>query len=242
MVAFLQKSTGGEEFHQIVDFLADCHIRYALTANPTIYASLIEQFWQTATVETVNNGEQQLSVTVDGQTIAIIEASGEGPSSPGGTQHTSTLIETSPQLQNISNTYRKTRTRTRRMGIRMPQSDVPSSVADEAIIKEMHDGLVRATTTASSLEVEQGSGNIAKTQTKATSSGPSSPRTSSEGGPGCHFTMGDIPVQARPERVSNLPNEPPLGEGNTSRSGEGSMYNTLCFQVIDDVDKSTIYF
>ncbi|GJS85970.1 reverse transcriptase domain-containing protein [Tanacetum coccineum] len=235
MVAFLQKSNGSEEFHQIVDFLADCHIRYALTANPTIYASLIEQFWQTATVETVNNGEQQLSVTVDGQTIAIIlkqsclgdfsncscrigvhiplfdymlvhdqPGQGEGPSSPGGTQHTSTLIETSPQLQNISNTYRKTRTRTRRMGIRIPQSDVPTSVVDEAIIKEMHDGLVRTTTTASSLEAEQGRGNIAKTQTKATSSGPSSPRTSSEDGPRCHFTMGDIPVQARPERIKLL--------------------------------------
>ncbi|GKE10642.1 hypothetical protein Tco_1414193 [Tanacetum coccineum] len=46
MVAFLQKSTGSEEFHQI-----------------------------TATVKTVNNGEQQLSVTVDGQTIAITKAS-----------------------------------------------------------------------------------------------------------------------------------------------------------------------
>ncbi|GJU64315.1 hypothetical protein Tco_1246150 [Tanacetum coccineum] len=117
MVSFLQKSTGSKEFHQIVDFLADSHIRYALTANPTIYASLIEQFWQTATVKT-----------------------GEGPSSPGGTQHTSTLIETSPQLQNNSNTYRKTRTRIRRMGIRIPQFDVSSSVVDEAIIKEMHDG------------------------------------------------------------------------------------------------------
>ncbi|GKB71765.1 hypothetical protein Tco_0933177, partial [Tanacetum coccineum] len=138
---------------------------------------------------------------------------GEGPSSPGGTQHTSTLIETSPQLQNISNAYRKTRTRTRRVGIRIPQSDVPSSVTNEAIINEMHDGLVRATTTASSLEAEQGSGNISKTQTKATS----------EGGPGYHFTMGDIPVQARPERVSNLPNKPPLREGNTSQSREGSM-------------------
>ncbi|GJR42022.1 retrovirus-related pol polyprotein from transposon TNT 1-94 [Tanacetum coccineum] len=31
---------------------------YALTANPTIYVSLIEQFWQTATVETVNDEEQ----------------------------------------------------------------------------------------------------------------------------------------------------------------------------------------
>ncbi|GJW40453.1 hypothetical protein Tco_0066298 [Tanacetum coccineum] len=263
-------------------FNGKLRILYALTANPTIHASLIEQFWQTATVETVNDGEQELSVIVDGKTIAIIEASvrrhlqftdadsisslpnteifeqltlmgyvsnddkltfqkgvhiplfdsmlvydqpgqGEGPSSPDGTQHTSTLIETSPQLQNISNTYRKTRTRTRRMGIRIPQSDVPISVADEAIIKEMHDGLVRATTTASSLEAEQGSGNIAKTQTKATLSGPSYPRTSSEGGLGRHFTMGDIPVQARLERVSNLPNEPPLREGNTSRSGEGSM-------------------
>nr|GEW21323.1 putative ribonuclease H-like domain-containing protein [Tanacetum cinerariifolium] len=31
------------------------------------------------------------------------------------------------------------------------------------------------------------------------------------------------PVQARPERLSNLPNEPPLGEGNTSQSEESSM-------------------
>ncbi|GJX26014.1 hypothetical protein Tco_0232310 [Tanacetum coccineum] len=75
MVAFLQKPTGSEEFHQIVDFLASSHIRYALTANPTIYVSLIEQFWQTVTVDTVNDGEQQLTVTVDGQTIAITEAS-----------------------------------------------------------------------------------------------------------------------------------------------------------------------
>ncbi|GJV77401.1 hypothetical protein Tco_1508985 [Tanacetum coccineum] len=74
IVAFLQNPTGSEDFHQIVDFLANSHIRYALTANPTIYASLIEQFWQTATVETVNNGEQQLSITVDGQTIAITKA------------------------------------------------------------------------------------------------------------------------------------------------------------------------
>ncbi|GKD14015.1 hypothetical protein Tco_1198422, partial [Tanacetum coccineum] len=34
MVAFLQKPPGSEEFHQIVDFLASSHIRYALTANP----------------------------------------------------------------------------------------------------------------------------------------------------------------------------------------------------------------
>ncbi|GKD17996.1 hypothetical protein Tco_1207154 [Tanacetum coccineum] len=78
------------------------------------------------------------------------------------------------------------------MGIRIPQSNFLLSVADEAITKEMHDGLGRATTTSSSLEVEQGSGNIFKTQTKATPSRPSSPRTSLEGGPWCHVTMGVV--------------------------------------------------
>nr|GEX40124.1 hypothetical protein [Tanacetum cinerariifolium] len=78
------------------------------------------------------------------------------------------------------------------MGIRIHQSNVPSSVADVAITKEMHDGLGRATTTTSSLEAEQGSGNISKTKTKTTSSGPCSPRTSLEGAPGCHVTMGVV--------------------------------------------------
>ncbi|GJS76487.1 hypothetical protein Tco_0726368 [Tanacetum coccineum] len=58
-----------------VDFLASSHIRYALTANPTIYVSLIKQFWQTITVDTVNDREQQLTVTINGKTIAITEAS-----------------------------------------------------------------------------------------------------------------------------------------------------------------------
>nr|GEX98447.1 hypothetical protein [Tanacetum cinerariifolium] len=35
--------------------------------------------------------------------------------------------------------------------------------------------------------------------------------------------MRDSPVQARPERLFDLPNEPPLGEGNTSRSGQDNM-------------------
>ncbi|GKF20005.1 hypothetical protein Tco_0068643 [Tanacetum coccineum] len=140
MVAFLQKSTVSEEFHQIVDFLTGSHIGYPFTANPTIYTSLVEQFWQTATVETINNGEQQLTVTIDGQTIAITEASVR--------RHLKQLTVTiDGQTTAIiclatNKTFKKTRTRTRRMGIRIPRSDVPSSVVDEAIIKEMHDGLI----------------------------------------------------------------------------------------------------
>ncbi|GKB02422.1 hypothetical protein Tco_0830511 [Tanacetum coccineum] len=96
---------------------------------------------------------------------------GEGPTSPVGTQPTPTLIVTSPQLQNIPNTYRKTRTRTRRMGIRIPRSNVPTSVVDEAVTKEMHDRLERPTTTAFSLEAVQGSGIIHKSQSNTTPSG-----------------------------------------------------------------------
>nr|GEV62527.1 hypothetical protein [Tanacetum cinerariifolium] len=49
---------------------------------------------------------------------------------------------------------------------------------DETVHKDGGDSLVRATTTASSLEAEQDSGNIDKTQTKATSNEPSSQGTS----------------------------------------------------------------
>ncbi|GKA82760.1 putative ribonuclease H-like domain-containing protein [Tanacetum coccineum] len=48
---------------------------YALTKNPTIYVSLIEKFWQTATVRTIDNGEQEINATVDGKEFTITEAS-----------------------------------------------------------------------------------------------------------------------------------------------------------------------
>ncbi|GJZ00912.1 putative ribonuclease H-like domain-containing protein [Tanacetum coccineum] len=48
---------------------------YALTKNPTIYASLIEKFWQTATVRIVDNGEQEINAIVDGKEFTITEAS-----------------------------------------------------------------------------------------------------------------------------------------------------------------------
>ncbi|GJV57177.1 hypothetical protein Tco_1458182 [Tanacetum coccineum] len=48
-------------------------IRYALTINPTIYTSCIEQFWATVKAKTVN-GELQLESLVDGKKIIITEA------------------------------------------------------------------------------------------------------------------------------------------------------------------------
>ncbi|GJR67603.1 hypothetical protein Tco_0013668 [Tanacetum coccineum] len=66
----------------------------------------------------------------------------------------------------------------------VPQPSGPTTnVADEAVNKDLDDSLVRDTTTISSLEAEQDSGNINKTQSKATPNEPSSPGTSSGGGP-----------------------------------------------------------
>ncbi|GKE51866.1 hypothetical protein Tco_1487022 [Tanacetum coccineum] len=54
---------------------------------------------------------------------------------------------------------------------------------DEAVHKELGDSLVRAATTASSLEAEQDSGNITKTRSKATPNKSSSLGTTSGGSP-----------------------------------------------------------
>ncbi|GJX66781.1 putative ribonuclease H-like domain-containing protein [Tanacetum coccineum] len=62
------------EFHQIVDFLSTCSINYALTVSPTIYASYIEQFWNTATSKTVNS-VKQIHAIVDGKAVVISESS-----------------------------------------------------------------------------------------------------------------------------------------------------------------------
>ncbi|GKB29853.1 hypothetical protein Tco_0869254 [Tanacetum coccineum] len=69
---------------------------------------------------------------------------------------------------------------------------------DEAVHKELGDSLVRAATTASSLEAEQDSG----------------------GGPRCQETMGDTIAQTRFENVSKHSNDSLLARGNTLRSDE----------------------
>ncbi|GJT88295.1 hypothetical protein Tco_1070012 [Tanacetum coccineum] len=73
MVVFLAKPAESEGFEQIVDFLNAHTIKYALTINPTIYTSCIEQFWATVKVKTVN-GEVQLQALVDGKKIIITES------------------------------------------------------------------------------------------------------------------------------------------------------------------------
>ncbi|GKB43188.1 hypothetical protein Tco_0888130, partial [Tanacetum coccineum] len=75
MVAYLKKFEGSKVFHQIVDFQNTCHIKYALIENPTIYVSLIEQFWQTATACTLENGDMEITATIDGKVKIVSKAS-----------------------------------------------------------------------------------------------------------------------------------------------------------------------
>ncbi|GJV82909.1 hypothetical protein Tco_1522807 [Tanacetum coccineum] len=75
MVAYLEKSEGSEGFHQIVDFFTASHIRYAFTKSPTIYVSLIEQFWQTATASILENGDMEITATIDGKVKVVSKES-----------------------------------------------------------------------------------------------------------------------------------------------------------------------
>ncbi|GJZ56392.1 hypothetical protein Tco_0611585 [Tanacetum coccineum] len=61
-------------FAEIIDFLKASSVHYALTINPIIYTSCIEQFWATAKVQTVNE-MRQLQALVDKKRVIITELS-----------------------------------------------------------------------------------------------------------------------------------------------------------------------
>nr|GEU35602.1 hypothetical protein [Tanacetum cinerariifolium] len=334
MVAFLSKPTESDGFEQIVDFLNAHTIRYALTVNPTIYISCIEQFWSNDMTKTIN-GEVQIHARVDGMERVINDSSvrrdlqladKEGidclPNStifkqlalmgyenlsqkltfykPLFSPHWKVLIHTILQclssktttwnefsstmayaiiclatdqkfnfsklifdsmirnLDNVSGKFlmhprflqifldhqlngvptlkrtfsapsdtknifgegsamltnphytptilqpsssqpQKTQKprKPKRKDTQVPQPSGPTeSVAYEAVHKELGNSLVRAATTASSLEAEQDSGNITKTKSKATPNESSSQRTDS-GCLRCQETIGNTTAQTR---------------------------------------------
>ncbi|GJR12709.1 putative ribonuclease H-like domain-containing protein [Tanacetum coccineum] len=73
MITCLEKTEGNSNFHEIVDFLASSLIHYALTVSPPIYTSYIEQFWNTASSQTVND-VKQINATDDSKAVVVIEA------------------------------------------------------------------------------------------------------------------------------------------------------------------------
>ncbi|GJY88545.1 hypothetical protein Tco_0503173 [Tanacetum coccineum] len=157
MVAYLQKSEGSEGFHQIVDFLNTCHIKYALIENPTIYVSLIEQFWQTATARTLENGDMEITATIDGKVKVVSEASIR--------RHLK--LEDSDGISTLPTTeiFEQLALMGQEIKVSQPNSLTQTHVVDEAASTGVDDRHGGAATTVSGLEAGQGSGNIHKTPT-----------------------------------------------------------------------------
>ncbi|GJR73076.1 hypothetical protein Tco_0085441 [Tanacetum coccineum] len=146
MVTYSKKTEGREGFHQIVDFLNSSHIRFALTENPTIYVSLIQQFWNTATTRTLDKGEMEITATIDRKVKIVFEAS----------IRRYLKLKDSDSISNLPAT--KIFEKLTLMG-----SPTQTNVAYEAAstcVDVRHGG---AATTGTSLDAEQGSGNIDKT-------------------------------------------------------------------------------
>ncbi|GJR67274.1 hypothetical protein Tco_0013339 [Tanacetum coccineum] len=74
LVAFLEKPEESDRFEEIIDFLNTSSIQYALTVNPTIYTTCIEQFWTSCKAKTVNE-ERQIQALVDKKKVIITETS-----------------------------------------------------------------------------------------------------------------------------------------------------------------------
>ncbi|GJU95488.1 putative ribonuclease H-like domain-containing protein [Tanacetum coccineum] len=70
MVACLEKTEGNSDFYEIVDFLASSLVHLAFQVSPPIYTSYIEQFWNTASSQTVND-VKQINATVDSKAIVV---------------------------------------------------------------------------------------------------------------------------------------------------------------------------
>ncbi|GKF41721.1 hypothetical protein Tco_0125063, partial [Tanacetum coccineum] len=119
---------------------------------------------------------------------------GEGSTIASDPHHTPTFIQPSTQPQK---TQKPRKPKIKDTQVPQP-SDPTKSVTDEAIHKELGDSLVRAATTASTLEAEQDSG----------------------GRPRCQETIGDTIAQTRFKNVSKHSNDSLLVRGNTLQSDE----------------------
>ncbi|GKD13692.1 hypothetical protein Tco_1198099, partial [Tanacetum coccineum] len=229
MVAYLEKSEDNADFAEIVDFINASPIRYALTVSPTGYVSYIEQFWSTAKIKTVNN-ETQIRAKVDGKTIVITESS--------------VMIDLhfddkdavfNDEYDTPSHT-KKVFTNTRRQGkdfsgtviplfaTILVQSQAVEGEADDTIHEERGDSMERAASTPTSLDAEQGSGNIYRTQSTAIPNDLFHQGIGSGGSPRRQDTiLGDRPAQTRFERLSKQSNDSPIPRINTLGSDEGKI-------------------
>ncbi|GJY80317.1 putative ribonuclease H-like domain-containing protein [Tanacetum coccineum] len=74
MVAYLEKTDGNAEFHEIIDFLTRSSIHHALTVSLVVSTTFVEQFWTSAKSKIINN-VRHITAKVAGKPVSISEAS-----------------------------------------------------------------------------------------------------------------------------------------------------------------------
>ncbi|GJV76573.1 hypothetical protein Tco_1508157 [Tanacetum coccineum] len=137
---------------------------------------------------------------------------GEGSKQPTESQHTPTTaspshVEPIPTVASSSHPKKTQKHRkTKRKATEISQSSGPTTlVTDETVYEEKENNVERAATTATSLDAEQGSGNINRTQSTTIPNDPFPQRISSGGSPRRQDTiLGDRPAQTRVLALENI--------------------------------------
>nr|GEV66779.1 hypothetical protein [Tanacetum cinerariifolium] len=209
MFSYLKKPTRSEGFHEIVDFVNGSNIRYALTKNLTIYVSLIEKFWQTATVRTFDNGEQEINATVDEEGKSLGH-----PSEPQLPPSIAQPTDEEPILNVASSSHQKTQTPRQALNkvTKLPHTSKPiPNVADEAVYEEWDDKVEKDATTAASLDAK--SERVPTPSYDSPLLGVYTPGSDEE-----RFEQHELTGN-----VQQQSNDPPLSRGHTLGSGEDSI-------------------
>nr|GEW18566.1 hypothetical protein [Tanacetum cinerariifolium] len=208
IVAYLEKSAENVDFLEIIDFLNANHIRRMQGKD---FSGRVTPLFETILI----------------QHLAKL---GEGSEQPTEPQHTPTIALPShikPILTIASSQPKKTQKhkKTKRKAIEISQSSRPTTlVADETIHEEKGDIVDRAATTAASLDAEQDSGTINRTQSTTIANEPIPQGNGSGGSPMRQDTIfRDAPAQTRFERLSKQSHEPPLSRVNILGSEEDNM-------------------
>nr|GEZ55173.1 retrovirus-related Pol polyprotein from transposon TNT 1-94 [Tanacetum cinerariifolium] len=190
-----------------MDFFTFSTIQYALTVSPTTYASYIVQFRVTVKSEIVND-VKQMDAKVDGKTVVISKSSVRSDLHFNDEDSIACLLN-DEIFENLA---------------LMGYARVSTKLTFQKAFFAHQWKVVRAATTAASLEAEQESGNINKSQLTTTINEPSPQGTSSGSRPRRHVTiLGDTDDQTRFETASKQSHDLPLLEVNTSGSGEDNM-------------------
>ncbi|GJT24097.1 putative nucleotidyltransferase, ribonuclease H [Tanacetum coccineum] len=74
MIAYLEKTAGNAEFHEVINFLARSSIHNALTVSPVVSTTFVEQFWMSAKSKIINN-VRYITAKVASKPVSISEAS-----------------------------------------------------------------------------------------------------------------------------------------------------------------------